>query len=222
MQDRLRDLAREAVRARTVRATAAPPSEECKRLLAELRKRCPGLIPPDPLGAGQTGPEIPVDPKSAIALMQAALRPARGETILMREGDNELLVDVAKIGLRFADGLVIVLIPVRCDQVRATMIQVPFAVGSSKRPAGLIAATESAPRGPLLVTEIWGEALTALAWQALLGVAASLAAESGRDVDGAGLIPVGLRATENGLQILTMARHPFDRIRPNALGRKTP
>jgi hypothetical protein len=205
-----------------MRAAAGPPSDECKRLLAELRKRCPGLIPPDPLGAGQVGPEIPIDPKSAVALVQSALKPARGETILLRDGDNELLVDVAKIDLRFADGLIIVAIPVRCDQVRRAIVQVPFAVGSAKRPAGLIAATESAPRGPVLVTEIWGEALTALAWQALVGVAAALAAESGRDVDSAGLIPVGLRATENGLQILTMARHAFDRIRPNALGRKSP
>ena len=220
MNDRLRDQAREAVRARTMRAASGPPSEQCKRLLAELRKNCPGLIPPDPLGAGQVGPEIPIDPKTATTLVQSALKPARGETILLRDGDNELLVEVPKIDLRFADGLVIVVIPVRCDQVRRAVIQVPFAVGSSKRRAGLIAATESAPRGPLVVVEIWGEALTALAWQALLGVSAALAAESGRDVDGAGLIPVGLGATENGLQILTMARHAFDRVRPDALGRK--
>ena len=51
-----------------------------------------------------------------------------------------------------------------------------------------------------------------LAWQALLGVAAALAAESGRDLDGAGLIPIGVTATENGLQVLTMARHAFDRV----------
>jgi hypothetical protein len=203
-----------------MRAASGPPSEQCKRLLAELRKNCPGLIPPDALGAGQVGPEIPVDPKTATALVQSALKPARGETILLRDGDNELLVEVAKIDLRFADGLVIVVVPVRCDQVRRAQIQVPFAVGSSKRRAGLIAATESAPRGPLAVTEIWAEALTALAWQALLGVSAALAAESGRDVDGAGLIPVGLGATEGGLQILTMARHAFDRVRPDPLGRK--
>lgn len=222
MQEHLREQAREAVRARVMRAAAGPPPEYCKRLLAELRKNCPGLIPPDPLGAGQVGPEIPIDPKAAVTLVQAALRPARGDTILLREGENELLVEVAKIDLRFGDGTVIVAIPVRCDQVRRAIVQVPFAIGSSKRRAGLIAATESAPRGPLVVIELWGEALIALAWQALLGVAAALAAESGRDVDGAGLIPVALTATEGGLQILTMARHPFDRIRPDPLGRKAP
>lgn len=219
MRDRLRDQAREVVRARKLRAAADPPSEQCKRLLAELRKNCPGLIPPDPLGPGQVGPEIPIDPKNAVALFHAALKPARGELILLRDGDNELLVEVGKIDLRFADGLIVVAIPVRCDQVRRAIVEVPFAVGSSKRRAGLIAATESAPRGPLLVTEIWGEALTALAWQALLGVSTALAAESGRDLDGAGLIPVGVTATENGLQVLTMARHAFDRVKPGTLGR---
>src|SRR5262249_42154416 len=161
---------------------------------------------------------IPLDPKTAQALVRAALKPARADTILLQDGNNELLVEVAGITLSFGDGTVVVSIPVRCDQVRRAVVQVPFALGSSKRPAGLIAATESAPRGPLVVVEIWGEALTALAWQALLGVSSALARESGRDVDGAGLIPIALTATKDGLQILTMARHAFDRVRPNPIG----
>jgi hypothetical protein len=201
-------------------AAAAPPSEECKRLLAELRNRCPGLIPPDPLEAGQVGPEIPLDPKTAQTLVQAALKSARADTILLHEGENELLIEVSGITLDFGDGAVVVAIPVRCDQVPRAVVHVPFALGSSKRRAGMIAATESAPRGPIVVTQIWGEALTALAWQALLGVSSALAVETGRDVDGAGLIPVALTATKDGLQLLTMARHAFDRVRPNTSGRE--
>lgn len=195
-----------------MRAATGASSEQCKRLLAELRKNCPGLIPPDPLGPGQVGPEIPVDPENTRTLIRAALKPSRGELLRLRDADNELLVDVARIDVRLGDGLIVVAIPVRCDQVKRATIQVPFAVGSSKRRAGLVAATESSPRGPLVITQIWGEALTVLAWQALLGVSAVLAAESGRDLDGAGLIPIGLTATENGLQVLTMARHAFDRV----------
>jgi len=217
MRDRLRDEARQVVRARI--AAAAEPPPECKRLLAELRKHCPGLIPPDPLPPGKVGPEIPIDPGNARMLLRAALRPPRGELVLLREGENELLVDVGGIDLHFADGLLIVAIPVRCDQVRRATVQVPFAIGSSKRRAGLVATTESVPRGPALVVEIWGEALIALAWQALLGVSAAVAAESGRDLDGAGLVPVGLTATKDGLQILTMARHPFDRAGSGTAGR---
>src|SRR5690606_41147020 len=107
MQDRLRDQAREVVRARRMRAADGPPSEQCKRLLAELRKNCPGLIPPDPLGPGQVGPELPIDIKSAQTLFQAALKPTRGELVLLRDGEKELLVEVARIALRFADGLLV-------------------------------------------------------------------------------------------------------------------
>jgi hypothetical protein len=45
----------------------------------------------------------------------------------------------------------------------------------------------------------------------VLGTAARIADATGRDVDGAGLIPVALRATDAGIAVLTMARHPFDR-----------
>lgn len=222
MASRLRDLAREAIQARATGATRRLPSRQCKRLLAELRKNCPGLIPPDPLRAGEVGPEIPVDANTARDLIRAALRPQRGAMLLLQDRDNELLVDAGKIDLSFDDGIIIVSIPVRCDQVRAAIVKVPFALGSAKRRAGMIAATESSPRGPPVVVELWGEALTAMAWEALLRVSAMLAGESGRDIDSAGLIPVGLTASRNGLQILTMARHAFDRLVPSASGGRQP
>ncbi len=222
MIERLRELAREAIRARTTRATSSEPSEQCKRLLAQLRKNCPGLIPPDPLRAGEVGPEIPINPRTARSLFQTALRPQRGTTLLLQDRDNELLVETGKIDLRFDDGVVIVSIPVRCDQIRAAIVNVPFALGSSKRRAGMIVATESSPRGPPVIIELWGEALTALAWGALLRVSATLARESGRDLDGAGLIAVGLTATKNGLQVLTMARHSFDRVIPSSARKRQP
>ena len=40
----------------------------------------------------------------------------------------------------------------------------------------------------------------------------SSAASAGKDVDGAGLIPASLTATADGVRILTMARHTFDRV----------
>jgi hypothetical protein len=219
MVGRLQELAREAIRARVTRATGRQPSEQCKRLLAQLHKNCPGLIPPDPLRAGEVGPEIPVDTKTARSLIRAALRPERSTTLLLQDRDNELLVETGKIDLSFGDGFVTVSIPVRCDQIRTAIVKVPFALGSAKRRAGMIAATESSPRGPPIIIELWGEALTALAWGALLRVAATIATESGVDLDGAGLIPVGLTATKNGLQVLTMARHAFDRV-PSSTGKR--
>jgi hypothetical protein len=222
MVERLRELAREAIRARVTRATSRQPTEQCKRLLAQLRKNCPGLIPPDPLPAGEVGPEIPVDIKTAGALIRAALRPERGTTLLLQDRDNELLVEIGKIDLAFDDGVVVVSIPVRCDQIRAAVVKVPFALGSAKRRAGMIVATESSPRGPPIIIALWGEALTALAWEALLRVSATLAQESARDLDGAGLIPVALTATKNGLRVLTTARHAFDRVVPSSTRKRQP
>jgi hypothetical protein len=222
MAGRLRQIARDVVRAQAFgnhyRDRAV--SERCKQLLAELRKNCPGLLPPDPLPPGGLGPTLPLDTRTARALYLAALRPEKGESVLWREGDNELLVEVSKVDIRFGDSIVMVSVPVRCDQVGRRVIHVPFALGSGKRQAGMVAATESRPRGPAEIVDLWGEALTALAWQALLRVAATLASESGRDLDGAGLIPIALAATEEGLQLRTMARHAFDRVAPTLAGQR--
>jgi hypothetical protein len=222
--DRLRDLARRAVGARHLGSGAGlrDTTDVCRKLLAELRKRCPDLIPPAPLKPGTVGPRIPVDVRTAAELVRASVRPERGEAILWEEGENALLVHTGKIDLDFRDGQVIVAIPVRCDQVRSAVVRVPFAMGSAERPAGLVAATHARPDGPPEVVEIWGEALTALAWQALLGVASVLAGESGEDLDGTGLIPVALAATPDGFTVLTMARHPFDRVGPATVQGKRP
>ena len=224
MADRLRNLARRAIGARHLGSGAGlrDTTDVCRKLLAELKKRCPDVVPPNPLKPGAVGPDIPVDVRTAGDLVRAAVRPDRGDSVLWQDGDNALVVHTAKIDLEIRDGQVIVAIPVQCDQVRRAVVKVSFAVGSAERPAGMVAATHVRPAGPLLIVEIWGEALTALAWQALLGSAAVLASESGRDLDGAGLIPVALTATPNGLQVLTMARHAFDRVPPSTVQSKAP
>src|SRR5262249_29401648 len=100
---------------------------------------------------------------------------------------------------------------VRCDQVGQATVRVRFALGSDDLPAGLVCTTDQRPFGPAPVVDVWGEALTAFAWQIVLTTAAKLADATGRDVDGAGLIPIGLRGGEPGIGVLTRARHSFDR-----------
>jgi hypothetical protein len=187
---------------------------ECKKLLSEIKRRCPGLLPPEPLPQGQSGARIELTPKDVTGVLRTAMSPAKNKSVLWVDGDNELLVETSKVDVQFNDGLAVVKIPVRCDQAGRVTVLVPFAIGSSKREAGMLAATETQPRGPEEVTSVWGEALTALAWRSLLQVVTALSAESGQDVDGAGLIPIAMSASENGLSVLTMARHSFDRIRP--------
>lgn len=194
-------------------------SDECQRLLKQVAARCPGLLPPRPLDPGGVGPEIPLNPDELQKLVTVALPKAAGlppgsaaESVVWTLAGNELLVLLAKVAVKLVgDGIALVLIPVHCDQAQEATVTVPIALGDDKRPAGLLAATEDRPRGPAAVVDVWGDALTALAWQVLLAAATGVAAGAGTDVDGAPLIPAGLTACPDGLRILTMARHPFDR-----------
>jgi len=194
-------------------------SDECQRLLKQVAARCPGLLPPRPLDPGGVGPEIPLNPDELQKLVTVAVPKAAGlppgsaaDSVVWTLAGNELLVLLAKVTVKLVgDGIALVLIPVHCDQVQEATVTVPIALGDDKRPAGLLAATEDRPRGPAAVVDVWGDALTALAWQVLLAAATGVAAGAGTDVDGAPLIPAGLTASADGLRILTMARHPFDR-----------
>ena len=195
-------------------------SEECKRLLTILRQRCPGLIPADPLTAGQVGPEIPLDREAGAGVYRLVARQLVGLStertdlpgiVVWAKGDDELAVLVDQVSVETAPGALGVAIPVRCDEVRETTVRVRFALGSDDRPAGLVAATDARPFGPPEVIDVWGDELTAFAWEIVLTTAAKLADATGRDVDGLGLIPVALRTNETGIAVLTMARHSFDR-----------
>jgi len=201
-------------------APVDPGTEECRKLLVLLRERCPGLVPTAPLAPGQVGPEIPLDQQAGTALYRLVARqvsglpPAQpGEVgiVVWTQGDDELAVLVDQVGVTTAPGALAMDVPVRCDQVGQVSVRVRFALGSDALPAGLVCTTDERPFGPPAVVDVWGEALTAFAWQIVLATAAKLADATGRDVDGAGLIPVGLRAGEAGIAVLTMARHSFDR-----------
>ena len=128
------------------------------------RQRAEGLLPPPkPRDTGQIGDDIRLDPGSAVELMRVAalraagiFRPTKRTTIAWVDGGNQLAIIVAELDLEFADGLVAVVVPVRCDQVEGK-VRVTFAVGSPDRPRGLYAATEKRPRGPQLVVDVWGE-----------------------------------------------------------------
>lgn len=128
--------------------------------------------------------------------------------------DSELLVHAGRITLTLADGLVVVRVPVACTEVGSTQVEIPFAVGSKERPAGMIVATEDQPRGDERLMALWGEPLIAFAWRALLKVASQVAASAGVDEDGNGLVPIAVSASPDGLVVHTLARHTFDRVRP--------
>src|SRR6266478_4102791 len=156
--------------------------------------------PNDPLPAGKVGPEVPVDKATFGRLMSAAANQSNKGVEIWTSGDSELIVATGKVTV------------VLSDQSGAATIQVPFAVGGANTPAGMLVATEQHPRGPDAIIVVWSDALLAFAWKTLLTVATRVAASAGKDVDGAGLIPASLTATADGVRILTMARHVFDRV----------
>jgi len=206
---------------------ARADDQACAALLKELRARCPGLVPADPLPPSGVGPVIPVTPAALGPLVVAAAGRAlpgaeTGGTspsaVLWQQGVDALLVRITAITTAVGDGWVTVTIPVTCDQIQSPAgspgqpVTVTFVMGTADRPAGLFAAAPSRPDGPAVVAERWADALTALAWRALLDTVAGIAAAAGRDTDGSPLIPVAVAATDKGLLIQTQARHPFDRI----------
>ena len=196
-----------------------PVDEECRRLLAALRERCPDLLTDHEYRAGEPGPEIPVDRERGgtlfrlVARRLAGLSEGAGVVVWTRHG-TELAVLVDQVRVFTADGAAAVDLPVRCDQTKDATVRVRFALGSDRRPAGMVATTDERPFGPAEIVDGWGEALTAYAWQILVHSTASLADAAGRDADGAGLVPVGVRATREGLTVATIARHTFDRRSP--------
>jgi len=136
-------------------------------------------------------------------------RPTRHTEVVWVHGDSELAVNLVGLDVKLLDGLIYVLVPVRCDQTGEAKIEVAFAVGTADEPAGLYASAYRRPNGPPLIVEAWGEALVAFAWQCVLGMITGIAGATGKDVRGNVLVPVELTASQKGIQIVPMARYRF-------------
>jgi hypothetical protein len=186
--------------------------DRCARLLEQLRRRCPGAVPPPPPPPGGISEPVTIDAEDLDRLLQTALAPEDGgDVLLLTDGDSELLVDPARCRARVGDGVVLVVLGVECDQTGPAQVVVPFAVGSEGATAGMVMATEQLPRGPAIVVGRWGEALVAMAWEALVAVAAGLSRHVGTDLDAAPLIPGALLASPGSLALVPQARHRADR-----------
>lgn len=179
--------------------------------------RLAGVLPaaPDRLAAGVVTDELFVAAKPASDMLQIAakraaglFRPTKRTEVVWVEGDSELAVGFA-VRLEVDDGLLTVVIPVRCDQTGEGEVEVVFAVGSPDRPAGLFASTFRKPSGPRLVVDTWSDALVAFAWQSVLGMVSGLAGAIGKDARGNVLVPVELAVSGRGVHVVPMARHRF-------------
>jgi hypothetical protein len=183
-----------------------------KHLIRGVKDKFPHTNVPKPLPAGSAGPEIPLSAVEVQRLFVAAASVGNQGSQIWVKDESELLVMTGKVQVRLDEGLIVVTIPVSCDQTGNVSVHVAFAVGSRDKPAGMVAAAEERPRGPAEIVDLWGESLTAFAWRILMSVTNKVAFDTGDDEDREGLIPASITASRGGIRLLTMARHSFDRV----------
>lgn len=172
--------------------------------------------------AGQTGKPvmIPLDlvrqELRRSLLVAAGLDPLRtpkeNPPVLWDDGSSRLLVHLDQVEISLGDGTADVVLGIECDEIGHDRIVCTFVTSSLRRPAGFVWASETRPRGPAAVVEIWGEALVALCWRTLVEIAASATASLGVDAVGQPLIPSTVIASPDGLLVVPMAAPSFMRV----------
>jgi hypothetical protein len=166
------------------------------------------------LGPGTTSRVLDIPQKQANAMLGSIVRfvadiPATGTPLVVwTQGTDELLVDTASVTLACTSGLIRVRVQVDCDQLdEPTRVVVPLAVGAPDRSSGLVMSAFTRIDGPAIVADLWSDALTAFAWEAVLELARRLCAETGSDTKSRALIPVEISAASRRLLVTPMARH---------------
>ena len=189
---------------------------------AELKEHgCGGGTGPlgKPLPPGTAASPVTVAQGAVQTLVTAALGAAfvaTGQTppaqVIWQDHDGEVLVHLDQTQVVMFPGLVLVGLTLEADETGPGQLVLPFAVGSTESPAGLVAVTEPNPRGPQPLVDRWGQSAIAAAWQALLDVAHGLSLQAGVDQDGARLISGALSTDGTTLSVTPQARHAADRI----------
>ena len=123
-------------------------AREFERFVAAERRAGRISARPLPLSEGQVFDAVFVEAGKLAEFARVAarrgagfVRPTTRSEIVWVEGANQLAIDIVKLDVRVADGLIRVMIPVRSDQTGSALIEVLFVVGSANEPAGLYAAT---------------------------------------------------------------------------------
>jgi hypothetical protein len=210
----LRDAASDVLeRSRWSETRRAALHGECRAMLAKIAEKCGVTTAEQPVKAGEVAGTIPLSAAQLGQLFAAASEASSRPRAVWSDGTSELVVEVAKASLTILDGAVRVTVPVVTESGGSQEVEILFATGSAAKPAGLLFATETAPAAPPEIVEIWGEALIAFAWTALLRSLIALGEASGRDEDGSALLPASLASARGGVEVEIMARHPADRTR---------
>ena len=179
-------------------------------VMETIRETLPDALPLKPVPTGSKAVELPVTSSALSRLLQlAAVARSEGQdSIIWDDSINQLIVHVSQIKAVITAGRLRVEIPVSANSLKANM-QVPFAIGSEKRLAGLVMATLDRPIGNPVVARVWGDALVALAYAAVMDSVDSMAGASGRDTTNDRLVPRSLVAEKGRLTIESQARFRF-------------
>lgn len=109
----------------------------------------------------------------------AAVSTPAAQVIWVDAGD-EVLVHLDSIHVRILHRMIIVSVDLETDQTGRAPLIVPFALGSVRDQAGLIATTHELARGNRLLAARWGGILQSALWAALTGLAKDHADERGQ------------------------------------------
>jgi hypothetical protein len=168
------------------------------------------------LPPGALGTVLVVSEDELVGLVRQAFAQGddSGIPFVWQDLDSELAVLVGGIRVALREGLLLVGIPVRCDQTAADGAQlvVPVALGTPDEPAGLVGTAETLARGEnALVVARWGETAVAATWLAFLDVCREVAGRAGEDDDCQPMLPGAVWAMAGVLGVVPQARHAIDR-----------
>ena len=184
---------------------------KCERLLARLRRDCPDMVPSGPVPEGQINPPVTLRDRDISRLIRAAVMPESGaRTVLWRKAGAEVFFHPRQTCVEIRQGLIVVGICLESCETKSAILTVPFAVGTEQRLASTIMVTEQRPRGPELLVELWGEAVIAVAYEAVLQVISGIATASGSDELGQQLKPGAIIAGDDELTVVPQAFHGFE------------
>jgi hypothetical protein len=174
---------------------------------------------PAPIAPGATGPPISVaagvvQRLTMLALGAAYTAPGQPPPIqvVWQDSSGEVLLHIDQTKVVLFPGLVLIALTLESDETGAGELVVPFAVGTPTSAAGMVASTESQPRGPQLLVDRWGQSTIAAAWQALLDVCHRIALQGGLDAQGARLIPGAITCDGTNLTVTPQARFATDQV----------
>jgi hypothetical protein len=117
---------------------------------------------------------VPAGPSSVAGVPSGP--PSR---VVWVDGGDEALVYLDSLTTKIVGSTLVLSLDLETDQTGRAPVIVRFALGDASDPAGLIAATDEVAGGHPLLVSRWGEAVTAAAWSALVGLGADHASQRG-------------------------------------------